>query len=523
MPDTTQQHPHDVLSRQGRGKCPYDQHAGNIQFRAWVAERSTSYCLASPAEKKLIIREVIALVHSQNPPGRFLRRGATHDWWNEADDRFVVQKTGTAFRRGAEKSATVLLAKTPIDDTAPARMEDLGNADEQVRRPSNEYGETEDAIAPVISQETARIHTPHPHDVLSGRVGVVPIYQHDVLSGHGVGVVSIYHHAGNIQCRAWVSERQKSYRIAPNNEKKTLITREVIALVQNQNPPGRFLKRDPVDADRWMEVDDGRALRRIRDALRQNKYKPSKDPSPGRAVKKRAARKDTPRGGVSNELPSFESETENNTQSFATTTSMQHTQLTPSEMEALIHSDPSPERAVKKRAARKDPPRGSLLDELPSFEGETENNTQSFATTTSMQHPQLTPSEMTELIHSSLSDELPSFEGETENNTQSFATTTSMQHTQLTPSEMTALIHSSLSDELPSFESETENITQSFATTTSMQHTPLSPPEMAALIHSSLWDELPSFEGETENNTQSIRDYYEYATHATEHRPKWRR
>jgi hypothetical protein len=80
------------------------------------------------------------------------------------------------------------------------------------------------AITSVGTQETARIRTPYPHDVLSVR-----------------GTGPTYHHPWNVQFREWVSERKRSYLLAPNSEKKKRIVREVIALVQNQNPSGHFL------------------------------------------------------------------------------------------------------------------------------------------------------------------------------------------------------------------------------------------------------------------------------------------
>jgi hypothetical protein len=93
----------------------------------------------------------------------------------------------------------------------PGHLGELCNADEQAR-------------------QTAPIHTPHPHDVLFGRD------------------TGTYRHAGNVQFLAWISEHKPSYRLASNNEKKTYIIREIIALVQNQNPPGRFLNCDPTNA-----------------------------------------------------------------------------------------------------------------------------------------------------------------------------------------------------------------------------------------------------------------------------------
>jgi hypothetical protein len=110
-----------------------------------------------------------------------------------------------------------------------------------------------------MSPATTATITPHPHDVLlllSGGRG-----HSKKTRGH------FYHHEGNAQFRTWVVEHCTSYQHASNNQEKRSIVREVIALVQNQNPPGRFLKRDPTDAGRWIEVDDDKVARKTGKAL----------------------------------------------------------------------------------------------------------------------------------------------------------------------------------------------------------------------------------------------------------------
>jgi hypothetical protein len=116
--------------------------------------------------------------------------------------------------------------------------------------------ETRADITSVRTQETAKIRTPHPHDVLTGRGDI-----------RG----PIYRHAGNIQYRAWILQRRPKYRVASNRELKRLIVREIIALVQNQNPPGRFLQCGPIHASShtswWLETDDDKAVENTRYAL----------------------------------------------------------------------------------------------------------------------------------------------------------------------------------------------------------------------------------------------------------------
>ena len=99
-----------------------------------------------------------------------------------------------------------------------------------------------------------RIRTPHPHDVLSGRGG------------------GINSHDGNVQFRSWVHERKNDYNLASNKAEKARVAREVIALVQGQNPPGRFLQKDPSSIGGqtwWVELDDEKMMAKTSQALRE--------------------------------------------------------------------------------------------------------------------------------------------------------------------------------------------------------------------------------------------------------------
>jgi hypothetical protein len=96
-------HPHDVLSGRGGG---INSHVGNKAFREWVLERKEAYNLAgSKAEKARVATEVIDLVTSQNPSGRFLQRDSTSasgpSWWVEVDEARALAKTSQALREGA--------------------------------------------------------------------------------------------------------------------------------------------------------------------------------------------------------------------------------------------------------------------------------------------------------------------------------------------------------------------------------------------------------------------------------------
>jgi hypothetical protein len=88
------------------------------------------------------------------------------------DERAATQRLATHFEKSKNEPGNQEEIKRPekrvrfdgngdtephIEETTPARLEDdLCNVDEQVRQPSNEYAETEDGIASVRTQETAK-------------------------------------------------------------------------------------------------------------------------------------------------------------------------------------------------------------------------------------------------------------------------------------------------------------------------------------------------------------------------------
>jgi hypothetical protein len=87
---------------------------------------------------------------------------------------------------------------------------------------------------------------------------------HDVLSGRGR---KINLHEGNVQHRTWVAQRENDYNLAPNAAEKTLVVRQVVDVVQNQNPPGRFLIKEGPSG--WTELGDDQAMAKTRQALRE--------------------------------------------------------------------------------------------------------------------------------------------------------------------------------------------------------------------------------------------------------------
>lgn len=100
-----------------------------------------------------------------------------------------------------------------------------------------------------------RIGTPNEHDVLSGRGG------------------AINSHIGNQHFREWVRVRRERYNLAKSKVEKARVANEVMDLVRNQNPPGRFLQRDQSSSSMgvtwWVEVDEIKAMAKTSQALRE--------------------------------------------------------------------------------------------------------------------------------------------------------------------------------------------------------------------------------------------------------------
>ena len=79
-------------------------------------------------------------------------------------------------------------------------------------------------------------------------------------------------HSGNVQFREWVKVRKNDYNLASSKVEKARVAQEVIALVRQQDPPGRFLQKDPssgVGGQWWVELDEERVVAKTSQALRE--------------------------------------------------------------------------------------------------------------------------------------------------------------------------------------------------------------------------------------------------------------
>jgi hypothetical protein len=87
---------------------------------------------------------------------------------------------------------------------------------------------------------------------------------HDVVLGRGLLLVR--NHAGNKWCHTIVEEKSTLY-YASSGPKKTEIFNEVVSLVRNRSPPGRFLEYD-FEKEAWRDAGEKKVACMVRWSLR---------------------------------------------------------------------------------------------------------------------------------------------------------------------------------------------------------------------------------------------------------------
>jgi len=157
----------DVLC--GRGGLT-NHHPGNIFFRRLVRIKQEAYLLASKRDKAGVAREIVELVRTLVPPGRFLKKDEK-GMWVDIGDRKAREKTSQALREGApelrEERQTVDVnttdeSQTPVaSDEARAVLEKL-----RIQNFKQEMGWSEQ---PAAADPTAT----KPGQVLNNRARVV--------------------------------------------------------------------------------------------------------------------------------------------------------------------------------------------------------------------------------------------------------------------------------------------------------------------------------------------------------------
>jgi hypothetical protein len=113
-----------------------------------------------------------------------------------------------------------------------------------------------------LQTKSNRIVIPGVEDV---RTTSFHISQNDVLCGRG-GLTN--HHPGNVFFRRLVRIKQEAYLKASKREKAG-VAKEIVALIRNLQPSGRFLKKEPLHPGVWIEIGDRKAREKTSQALRE--------------------------------------------------------------------------------------------------------------------------------------------------------------------------------------------------------------------------------------------------------------
>lgn len=126
------------------------------------------------------------------------------------------------------------------------------------------------------------------------------VHDHDILSGRGAFVNG---HVGNQRLRKLALERKANFDAGNYTEKRTLAS-EIVSIIRQLDPPGRFLKRgkpteekakdgeEAKDADKgglgdeWIELSDEKAIHKACQVMRDIDRPDRKDREARRAKKK---------------------------------------------------------------------------------------------------------------------------------------------------------------------------------------------------------------------------------------------
>jgi len=110
---------------------------------------------------------------------------------------------------------------------------------------------------------------------------ILAITSNDILCGRGSGPND---HCGNVAFRQIVSTRRSEYLATSTRTEKARISNEILSVVWNLKPPGRFLekaecsgrnKADSTNKPKWNIVSDHKALEKVKQALRQMRHRKS--------------------------------------------------------------------------------------------------------------------------------------------------------------------------------------------------------------------------------------------------------
>jgi Helicase associated domain len=247
---------HDVLF--GLRGLKHRTHSGNVLLHELMAARQSDYRLSLVDENvkmsTTVATEIVRSIRRKEPAARFLKYHPKDGAWYDIGDVNAIEKVGRALydRIRDEK-------KSPRPRKQGATYQQSGTLEDESRR-----GSTQRTSLPVSAKRIPR----EPRQVPP--LGIAPVNKpsrYDVFCGRDPGVRN---HAGNALLRELVRARRCDYSAALQNSKRP-IAASIVQFIRQQEPPGRFLSKDPVDGA-WYDIgyDDaiGKVQQAFRDALR---------------------------------------------------------------------------------------------------------------------------------------------------------------------------------------------------------------------------------------------------------------
>mmetsp|Transcript_36567 Transcript_36567/g.71940 ORF Transcript_36567/g.71940 Transcript_36567/m.71940 type:complete len:569 (-) Transcript_36567:105-1811(-) len=143
MSDVPTPNLNDVLCGRGGGT---NSHPGNVLFRTLVQNKKKLYLMSRfKREKRIVAKEIVTRIRTQNPPGRFLLRNDHTGRYNDIGDANASKKASQALREGAPN-----IRKEIYDEVLKKRQKsdavDSGDYDE------NDMDEDEEESEENISQ-----------------------------------------------------------------------------------------------------------------------------------------------------------------------------------------------------------------------------------------------------------------------------------------------------------------------------------------------------------------------------------
>lgn len=316
----------DVLC--GRGAIT-NYHVGNLRFRNLVKSYKPQYLAAPKLQKAAIAQQIVNIIRTTHPPGKFLQQNPSNGCWIEISNGKAREKTSQALREGTAEVKGLYSVKAKGDDTGlagykhreghkgflqppcsitsrPSIQSHISNSLHAPIQPYPQYQHMENVyrddqkihqellpkpfqlwttLLPRVSSNhclpqfdcSQQFDSTQPMKILTKEVNrfqdkVSQVSENDVLFGRGAAV---NFHVGNLRFRKLVIQYRSTYLSAPKIE-KAAIAKLIVEKIWSSSPPGRFLCKDTPFQEGWIEVDEGRAREKASQALREKVLKDSK-------------------------------------------------------------------------------------------------------------------------------------------------------------------------------------------------------------------------------------------------------